>query len=114
LAFGHHMDDIIETMLLNLLFNGEIGTMKPCQEMFKGRFTIIRPLAYVQEKELKRLAAKLDLPVIKSQCVNGERSKRRLVKGMISEVEHHNRNVKKNIFRSLQRVREEYLLRSGG
>jgi tRNA 2-thiocytidine biosynthesis protein TtcA len=84
--------------------------MKPCQEMFKGRFTIIRPLAYVQEKELKRLAAKLDLPVIKSQCVNGERSKRRLVKGMISEVERHNRNVKKNIFRSLQRVREEYLL----
>jgi tRNA 2-thiocytidine biosynthesis protein TtcA len=108
LAFGHHMDDIIETMLLNLLFNGEIGTMKPCQEMFKGRFTIIRPLAYVQE--LKRLAAKLDLPVIKSQCINGERSKRRLVKGMISEVERHNRNVKKNIFRSLQRVREEYLL----
>ena len=114
LALGHHMDDIIETMLLNLLFNGEIGTMKPCQEMFKGRFTIIRPLAYVQEKELRRLAVKLDLPVIKSQCVNGERSKRRLVKGMISEVEHHNRNVKKNIFRSLQRVREEYLLRSGG
>ena len=69
--------------------------------MFQGRFTIIRPLAYVQEKELKRLAAKLDLPVIKSQCVNGERSKRRLVKGMISEVERHNRNVKKNIFRSL-------------
>ena len=64
----------------------------------------------MQEKELKRLAAKLDLPVIKSQCVNGERSKRRLVKGMISEVERHNRNVKKNIFRSLQRVREEYLL----
>ncbi len=112
LALGHHMDDIIETMLLNLLFNGEVSTMKPSQEMFKGRFTIIRPLAYVQEKELKRLAARLDLPVIKSQCVNGENSKRRLVKGMISEVERHNRNVKKNIFRSLQRVREEYLLGS--
>ncbi|OPY67838.1 MAG: tRNA 2-thiocytidine biosynthesis protein TtcA [Syntrophorhabdaceae bacterium PtaU1.Bin034] len=110
LALGHHMDDIVETMLLNLLFNGEIGTMKPYQEMFKGKFHIIRPLAYVQEKELKRVAAKLELPVIKSQCINGETSKRRMIKGMISEMERHNRNVKKNIFRSLQRVREEYLL----
>jgi tRNA 2-thiocytidine biosynthesis protein TtcA len=110
LALGHHMDDIVETMLLNLLFNGEIGTMKPYQDMFGGQFAIIRPLAYVQEKELKRVAERLDLPVIKSQCVNGNPSKRRLVKGMIAEMEKHNRNVKKNIFRSLQRVREEYLL----
>ena len=51
LALGHHMDDIVETVLLNLLFNGEIGTMKPYQEMFGGEFAIIRPLAYVQEKE---------------------------------------------------------------
>jgi tRNA 2-thiocytidine biosynthesis protein TtcA len=110
LALGHHMDDIVETMLMNLLFNGEIGTMKPYQEMFGGEFAIIRPLAYVQEKELKRVAARLELPVIKSQCPNGDTSKRKLVKGMIAEMEKHNRNVKKNVFRSLQRVREEYLL----
>ena len=110
LAFGHHMDDIVETMLLNLFFNGEIGTMKPYQEMFGGEFAIIRPLAYVLEKELVRLSARLGLPVIKSQCPNAGRSKRRLVKGIVAEMERHNRNVKKNIFRSLQRVREEYLL----
>ncbi len=110
LALGHHMDDIVETMLMNLMFNGEIGTMKPYQEMFGGEFAIIRPLAYVQEKELKRVAARLSLPVIKSQCLNGDLSKRRLVKGLVAEVEKHNRNVKKNIFRSLQRVRQDYLL----
>ncbi len=110
LVLGHHMDDIVETMLMNLLFNGEIGTMKPYQDMFEGEFAIIRPLAYVQEKELKRVAERLELPVIKSQCPNGDLSKRRLVKGIIAEMEHHNQNVKKNIFRSLQRVREEYLL----
>jgi tRNA 2-thiocytidine biosynthesis protein TtcA len=110
LVFGHHMDDIIETMLMNLMFNGEIGTMKPYQEMFGGEFTIVRPLAYVQEKELVKAAAKLKLPVIKSQCPNGDLSKRRLVKNLINEIERHNRNVKKNIFRSLQRVREDYLL----
>jgi tRNA 2-thiocytidine biosynthesis protein TtcA len=110
LALGHHMDDITETMLMNLMFNGEIGTMKPYQEMFKGEFAIIRPLAYVEERQLKRVSARLELPVIKSQCLNGDLSKRRLVKGIITEMERHNRNVKKNIFRSLQRVREEYLL----
>jgi tRNA 2-thiocytidine biosynthesis protein TtcA len=110
LALGHHMDDITETMLMNLMFNGEIGTMKPYQEMFKGEFAIIRPLAYVEEKELKKMATRLELPVIKSQCPNSDTSKRRLVKGIISEVERHNRNVKKNIFRSLQRVRGDYLL----
>jgi tRNA 2-thiocytidine biosynthesis protein TtcA len=111
LALGHHTDDIVETLLMNLLFNGEIGTMKPYQAMFGGEFAIIRPLAYVEEKELRRVAARLHLPVIKSECPNGDRSKRRLVKGLISEMERHNRNVKKNIFRSLQRVREEYLLK---
>ncbi len=52
--------------------------------------------------------------MIKSECPRGERSKRRLVKGMIAEMERHNRNVKKNIFRSLKRVREEYLLGADG
>jgi tRNA 2-thiocytidine biosynthesis protein TtcA len=110
IALGHHMDDIAETLLLNLLFNGEICTMRPYQEMFKGEIAFIRPLAYVEERELVRLADRLELPVIKSRCPYSETSKRRLVKEMIKEAGQHNRNTKKNIFRSLQRVRPEYLL----
>lgn len=110
LAFAHHLDDIIETMLLNLFFQGEIGTMQPLQEMFNGELYIIRPLAYVEEKELSRLSSILDLPVAASECPNSQTSKRQLVKGIIAELKKHNRNVKKNIFRSLGRVRQEYLL----
>jgi len=110
IAFAHHMDDIIETMLLNLFFQGEIGTMRPCQGMFDGELDIIRPLAYVEEVELLQLAEVLQLPVISSQCPHGETSKRSLVKGIIKELELHNKNTKKNIFRSLTRIREEYLL----
>jgi tRNA 2-thiocytidine biosynthesis protein TtcA len=110
IAFAHHMDDIIETMLLNLFFQGEIGTMRPYQEMFDGELAIIRPLAYVEEKEIVRLAKVLELPVISSECPNGKTSKRSLVKGIVAELKKHNPNVKKNIFRSLQKVRKEYLL----
>jgi tRNA 2-thiocytidine biosynthesis protein TtcA len=104
------MDDIIETMLLNLFFQGEIGTMQPYQDMFEGELAIIRPLAYVEEIDLLKLSQQMNLPVIASECPHSKTSKRQLLKGMITELKKHNRNVKKNIFRSLQRVREGYLL----
>jgi tRNA 2-thiocytidine biosynthesis protein TtcA len=110
LAFAHHLDDIIETMLLNLFFQGQIGTMRPYQEMFRGELAIIRPLAYVEEKEILGAARALALPVAASACPHADGSKRRLVKGVIADMIKHNRNVKKNIYGSLQRVRKEYLL----
>ncbi len=110
IALGHHMDDIVETMLLNLFFNGEISTMRPYQEMFGGSLAIIRPLAYLEERELEKLSSILGLPVIKSLCPRKDISKRRKMKDIIRDLELINPDVKKNIFRSLKRVKREYLL----
>jgi tRNA(Ile)-lysidine synthase TilS/MesJ len=109
IAFAHHMDDIIETMLLNLFFQGEIGTMRPCQGMFDGELDIIRPLAYVEEVELLQPPKSFNYLSFFPMPSWGN-LKRSLVKGIIKELELHNKNTKKNIFRSLTRIREEYLL----
>src|SRR4030042_496831 len=53
-ALGHHKDDIIETILLNMFFQGEISAMSPRQELFKGKIVIIRPLAYVDEDMIRK------------------------------------------------------------
>ena len=112
IAFGHNLDDIVETILLNQFYRGEIGAMKPKQELFEGRVTIIRPLAYERETMMQQLAEKLGLATIggQSKCANDETSHRMVIKKMLREFEKENPQVIKNIFRSLQNVRTDYLL----
>lgn len=111
IAFGHHMDDIVETILLNQFYRGEIGAMKPKQELFGGQIVIIRPLAYEREEMMVRLAEKLQITTLgQSKCANDDTSHRMFIKKMLRTLEQGNPNVVKNIFRSLQRVKVEYLL----
>lgn len=110
IALGHHKDDIVQTILMNLLFEGEISAMAPNQEMFKGKISIIRPLAYVEEKEIEELARLWDLPVSECVCPNSETSKRTEVKEFLNELQEICPGVKTNVFRSLQRIKKDYLL----
>jgi len=109
IAFGHHKDDIIETTLLNLFFNGEVSTMNPKQEMFKGKLTIIRPLAYIEKKDITSFAKGAGLPVQVCACPYTDVSRRRQVRKIIEELCHSSRVIKSNIFRAPSRVKEEYL-----
>ncbi len=109
IAFGHHQDDIAETILMNMFFNAEISGMNPRQELFKGKISIIRPLAYVGEKEVVRFAKAQDFPEHKCCCPNAGKTRRNDVKEIITSLEKHSPSLRTNICRSIKRVKEEYI-----
>ncbi len=112
IAFGHHLDDIVETILLNQFYRAEIGAMRPNQSMFGGKLSIIRPLAYEREENMRLLADELGIQTIggQSKCANDETSHRMLIKKMLRSFEKDNPQIMKNIFNSMKNVKAEYLL----
>jgi len=109
-ALGHHKDDIVETILLNLFFQGEISAMAPKQELFKGKIVLIRPLAYVEEYMTKRFVKEEKIPFETCKCPHSVTSNRETMSRIISGLKKTCPDVKTNIFRSLQRIKKDYLL----
>jgi tRNA 2-thiocytidine biosynthesis protein TtcA len=109
-ALGHHKDDIIETLLLNIFYSGEISTMLPLQSLFKGKITIIRPLSLVEEKKIERFARETGLPFGPSGCPSSGKTKRKEIKEIIETLSKKNHRLKGNIFRSLSNVKLDYML----
>ena len=112
LAMGHHKDDIIETLFLNICYAGEISTMVPCQSFFNNRFTVIRPLAYVDKSVIQSFADRLPLPRYANPCPSARNSKRWEVKNLLNRLYRTNRKIKGNIFHALHNVKTQYLLQS--
>jgi tRNA 2-thiocytidine biosynthesis protein TtcA len=114
IALGHHQDDIIETLLLNIFYSAEISTMVPLQTLFKGKITLIRPLALLEEKKIERFARETGLPVSSTGCPSSGKTKRKVVKDVIEILSKKDRRVKGNIFRALSNIKLEYTLFNWG
>jgi tRNA 2-thiocytidine biosynthesis protein TtcA len=108
-ALAHHKDDIIETLMINILYGREISTMMPRQDIFQGKMSIIRPLAYIREELVKKYSRERGFPVIHTPCPTSRTSRRALVKKLLREFEKDNKNIRENIFKSMKHVKPDYL-----
>lgn len=109
IAFAHHRDDIIETLLINLFYGREISTMVPDQSIFGGKLHIIRPLAYIREGLVKKYAKERCFPVIDNHCPTSRTSRRRYIKDLLNELEKENPRVRDNIWKAMGHVKTDYL-----
>ena len=106
IAYGHHKDDIVETLLLNILYGRKIESMNPVQEVFQGNLHIIRPFTYLDEHLLKQFAREMALPVFPKYCPMDGKTRRETVKQLILDLQslEKNANIKENIYKSLKHV----------
>ena len=111
IAFAHHRDDIIETLLINMFYGREISTMMPNQRIFNGKLNIIRPLAYLREELVKKYSRERQLPTVQNNCPTSASSRRIYVKKLLNELELDNKNIRHNIFKSMSHVKPDYLIR---
>ncbi len=111
LALGHNKDDIIETLFLNMCYAGEISTMVPVQSFFRGKFTVIRPLAFAEENIISRFACEKKFPAFVNPCPSAKVSKRQEIKNLLRQLYSSNKKIKGNIFRAMSHVNTDYLLK---
>ena len=111
IALGHHRNDILETLLLNLLFTGKMKTMPPKLRSKSGRHVVIRPLAYVKEADLARYAALLQFPIIPCDlCGSQEDLKRKQVKTLLQDWDQRFPGSNDSMFAALGNIAPSLLL----
>ncbi len=111
IALGHHRDDILETFFLNLFFGGKLKAMPPKLGSDDGKHVVIRPLAYVKEKDLASYAAVRAFPIIPCDlCGSQDQLQRKQVKQLLRQWEREFPGRVETIFNSLQRVTPSHLL----
>lgn len=110
IAFGHHKDDLIETLFLNLFYGGNISTMVPKQKLFDGNLHVIRPMAYLEKSEVRHIAAGLGLKPVKNLCPLADDTHREKVRSILETAYEQDPRIKNTIFAALGNVRQDYLL----
>jgi len=111
IALGHHRDDILETLMLNMFYAGKLKGMPPKLRSDDGKHIVIRPLAYVPEKLLERYAADMHFPIIPCDlCGSQPNLQRQVMKEMLRDWEKKHPGRVENLFRSMHHIVPSHLM----
>ncbi len=102
-ALGHHFDDVVETFMLNLFFEGRLGCFSPVTYLSRVGIKLIRPMIYMPEKDVKEFSKKNELPVISSPCPADKNTQREEMKQLLHSLEKDNKGLRYRIFGALAR-----------
>lgn len=112
LAFGHHLDDAIETLLMNMIHHSSISSLPPIISMFGGDMDIIRPLINVHNDELTDYSKLMGFPTEKEKCPFDDTTNREEVRSLIKLAYKLNKSAGENIFRSMANIYHDYIVKT--
>ncbi len=102
IAYAHHKDDVVETMLMSLVYEGRFHTFSPVTYLDRMDLTVIRPLMYMNEADVIGFVHKYDVPVVKSPCPADGHTKREYIKQLLQQLNRENPGVKERMFTAIQ------------
>ncbi len=103
-ALGHHYDDAVETFVMNLFHEGRLGCFSPKSYLSRKKLTLIRPLVFAPEKEIRRTAQRLELPIVKSACPADGYTSRQKTKEFLRERERGDHGFTYRLFGAMRRA----------
>lgn len=109
LALGHHLDDAVETLLINMCYHNSISSMPAKLSMFDGRLMLIRPLILLTNSEIRQFSNIMGFPTERAKCPFEDKTKRYQAGEIIADIEKRFPDARHNIFKSMQKIFAEYL-----
>lgn len=102
-ALAHNRDDAVETLLLSTFYEGRIHSFSPVTYLDRKRITVIRPLIYVEEKQIETFIRDQNLQIVQNPCTANSHTKRQFIKELLRDLSIDNREIKNNIFGAIKR-----------
>lgn len=102
IAYAHHKDDVVDTMMMSLIYEGRFHTFAPVTYLDRTDLHVIRPLIYMNESDVIGFVNKYNIPVVKSPCPVDKKTKREYIKNLLADINRQNPGVKQRMFTAIK------------